>query len=105
MSIDIVDRLRNNHTPQIYTLDKDAMRSGADTIESLRKRVAELRTALEYAADQTKPEGLSGCDCPICKALSRTDDTSTLDEYRNKVIDECLDMLENGNQSIASLKR
>jgi hypothetical protein len=25
--------------------------------------------ALEYASDMTKPEGLSGCDCPICNVI------------------------------------
>jgi len=25
--------------------------------------------ALEYASDMTKPEGLSGCDCPICTVI------------------------------------
>ena len=26
----------------------------------------EAAYALDYASDMTKPEGLSGCDCPIC---------------------------------------
>ena len=26
----------------------------------------EAEYALNYASDMTKPEGLSGCDCPIC---------------------------------------
>jgi hypothetical protein len=25
--------------------------------------------ALEYASDMTKPEGLSGCDCPVCTVI------------------------------------
>lgn len=32
----------------------------------LRKLLEDCQYALEYAADMTKPEGLSGCDCPIC---------------------------------------
>jgi len=34
--------------------------------ERLRKLLEDCQYALEYAADMTKPEGLSGCDCPIC---------------------------------------
>lgn len=26
----------------------------------------EAEYALDYASDMTKPEGMSGCDCPIC---------------------------------------
>jgi predicted transcriptional regulator len=32
----------------------------------LRKLLEDCQYALEYSADMTKPEGLSGCDCPIC---------------------------------------
>ncbi len=34
----------------------------------------EAMYALDFAADMTKPDGLSGCDCPICtvsKALEK----------------------------------
>ena len=31
----------------------------------------EAEYALDYASDMTKPEGLSGCDCPICTASIR----------------------------------
>lgn len=32
----------------------------------LLEALKEAEYALGYAADMTKPEGLSGCDCPIC---------------------------------------
>lgn len=60
----------------------------ADTRDHVTKLEKELREALEYAADLTKPEGMSGCDCPICKALVTKDDTSALEAYRNSVIAE-----------------
>ena len=34
--------------------------------EKLLAVLEEAEYALDYAADMTKPEGLSGCDCPIC---------------------------------------
>lgn len=30
--------------------------------------------ALEYAADETKPEGLHGCDCLICTTITALSD-------------------------------
>ena len=39
--------------------------------ENLRAVLEEAKYALDYAADMTKPEGLSGCDCPICTASIR----------------------------------
>ena len=36
--------------------------------EKLLAVLEEAEYALDYAADMTKPEGLSGCDCPICTA-------------------------------------
>ena len=34
--------------------------------ETLRALLRDAEYALDYASDMTKPEGLSGCDCPIC---------------------------------------
>jgi hypothetical protein len=45
---DLVERLRNHHTPTIYTLDKDAMRSAADEIERLRALCKQQHEALLY---------------------------------------------------------
>ena len=39
--------------------------------EKLRAVLEEAEYALDYASDMTKPEGLSGCDCPICIASIR----------------------------------
>ena len=39
--------------------------------EKLLAVLEEAEYALNYAADMTKPEGLSGCDCPICTASIR----------------------------------
>ena len=39
--------------------------------EKLLAVLEEAEYALDYAADMTKPEGLSGCDCPICTASIR----------------------------------
>lgn len=35
----------------------------------LRDLAKQMYAALDYASDLTKPEGLSGCDCPICEAM------------------------------------
>lgn len=34
--------------------------------QELLEALKEAEYALDYASDMTKPEGLSGCDCPIC---------------------------------------
>jgi hypothetical protein len=34
-----------------------------------RELMQQALDALEYAADQTKPENLHGCDCLICKTI------------------------------------
>lgn len=34
--------------------------------QELLGALKEAEYALDYASDMTKPEGLSGCDCPIC---------------------------------------
>ena len=39
--------------------------------EKLLAVLEEAEYALDYASDMTKPEGLSGCDCPICTASIR----------------------------------
>ena len=39
-------------------------------VEQQAKLIAQCREALEYASDMTKPEGLTGCDCPICSTLA-----------------------------------
>lgn len=39
--------------------------------EKLRAVLEEAEYAIDYASDMTKPEGLSGCDCPICTASIR----------------------------------
>ena len=36
--------------------------------EKLLAVLEEAEYALDCASDMTKPEGLSGCDCPICTA-------------------------------------
>jgi len=41
-----------------------------------RELLKQSLDALEYAADQTKPENLHGCDCLICK---------TIDALRNRL--------------------
>lgn len=42
-----------------------------DQRDELLAVLEEAEYALDYAADMTKPEGLSGCDCPICTASIR----------------------------------
>lgn len=42
--------------------------------EKLLAVLEEAEYALDYASDMTKPEGLSGCDCPICTASIRIGD-------------------------------
>ena len=37
-----------------------------EVIDELVKVLREAEYALDYASDITKPDGLSGCDCPIC---------------------------------------
>ena len=34
-----------------------------------RELMQQALDALEYASDQTKPEGLHGCECLICKTI------------------------------------
>lgn len=34
-----------------------------------RELMQQALDALEYAADETKPEGLHGCECLICKTI------------------------------------
>lgn len=34
-----------------------------------RVLLEEMLYALNYASDMTKPEGLSGCECPICTMI------------------------------------
>jgi hypothetical protein len=34
-----------------------------------RELMQQALDALEYASDETKPEGLHGCDCLICEAI------------------------------------
>ena len=34
-----------------------------------RELMQQALEALEYASDATKPEGLNGCECLICKAI------------------------------------
>lgn len=34
-----------------------------------RELMQQALDALEYASDATKPEGLHGCECLICKAI------------------------------------
>jgi len=35
-----------------------------------RELMQQALEALEYAADETKPEGLHGCECLICKTIT-----------------------------------
>ena len=39
--------------------------------EKLLAVLEEAEYALDYASNMTEPEGLSGCDCPICTASIR----------------------------------
>jgi len=55
------DRLRDH----IHTCGPTCMKAGCVN-RRLRELLSDAVYALEYAADMTKPEGLSGCDCPIC---------------------------------------
>ena len=41
----------------------DALKAERDALQPL---LAAALYALEYASDMTKPDGLSGCECPIC---------------------------------------
>jgi len=34
-----------------------------------RELMQQALDALEYASNETKPEGLHGCECLICKAI------------------------------------
>lgn len=43
--------------------------------EKLLAVLEEAKYALDYAADMTKPEGLSGCDCPICSVSIKIGET------------------------------
>lgn len=40
-------------------------------VEKLEALLSDALYALEYASDMTKPEGLSGCDCPICTVIGK----------------------------------
>jgi hypothetical protein len=40
------------------------------TILALLDLIAQCKEALEYAADESKPVGIYGCECPICTSLA-----------------------------------
>jgi hypothetical protein len=37
--------------------------------DALKELLEKAHYALEYASDMTKPDGLGGCDCPICTVI------------------------------------
>ena len=64
-----------------------------------RELMQQALNALEYAADQTKPENLHGCDCLICKTiLSLRDRLSQPQqepvEQQNRVLQRALSAME-----------
>ena len=64
----------------IERLERDLVaadiRIGNDTLEldALDAMLDKARYALDYASDMTKPDGLGGCDCPICTVLREMDE-------------------------------
>lgn len=46
------------------------LRRAKQQIERKDALLRECLYALDYASDMTKPEGLSGCDCPICTSIA-----------------------------------
>ncbi len=38
-------------------------------VDRMRKLLQDALYALEYASDMTMPEGMSGCNCPICMSI------------------------------------
>jgi len=57
------ERLRTLMPQQVTSGELD---NAADRMDELEALLAEADYALGYAADMTKPEGMMGCDCPIC---------------------------------------
>lgn len=71
-------RLADVFNKEGYAVFTDDMRKAAAELlrlhaenEKLLAVLEEAEYALDYASDMTKPEGLSGCDCPICTASVR----------------------------------
>ena len=65
---------------QPYTFEEILLILEEHMMNDLSQRLRELHKetkdalelalyALEYASDLTKPEGMSGCDCPVCTAI------------------------------------
>lgn len=48
---------------------RDFWEALAEQAEQDEKLLRDALYALEYAADMTKPEGMSGCGCPICTSI------------------------------------
>jgi len=61
---------RDNLRDHIHTCGPTCMKAGCVN-RRLRELLNDAVYALEYAADMTKPEGLSGCDCPICVTIPK----------------------------------
>jgi hypothetical protein len=63
--------------------ERDAYQQAADTQamahkverDGLTTLIDKALYALEYASDMTKPEGLGGCDCPICTTIFQINET------------------------------
>lgn len=64
------ERLENSPHLQACGAVGEAMQAEIDELREenarQRKLLEDCQYALGYSADMTKPEGLSGCDCPIC---------------------------------------
>ena len=64
-------------TIRVLTEDKDRLRADLLPIRAamaaLNSLLSDAKYALEYAADMTKPDDLSGCTCPICTTLPKID--------------------------------
>ena len=65
------DGLRWNDGNQLLPQAAAELRRLHAENEKLLAVLEEAEYALDYASDMTKPEGLSGCDCPICTASIR----------------------------------
>lgn len=65
---DRLSSLANKWNSECDEMREDNKRLDAECAK-LRKLLDDCKYAVEYAADMTKPEGLSGCDCPICTVI------------------------------------
>ncbi len=59
-----IERLERDLVAADIRIENDAM--DATRYQALLEKAL---YALEYASDMTKPEDMSGCDCPICTVI------------------------------------